>query len=76
MTKIIEILMDIRQGVDWAREKDIIENGLLDSFDMITLIGELNDAFDVSIGLEHMEPENFNSVEAIASMLRDLGADL
>ena len=76
MTKIIEILCDIRPGVDWAGEADIIESGLLDSFDMITLISELNDAFGISIGLEHLEPENFCSVEAIAALVESLGATI
>ena len=76
MTKIIEILRDIRPGVDWESENDLIESGLLDSFDMITLVSELNDTFGVSIGLEHLEPENFSSVNTIANLLRGLGADL
>ena len=76
MTKIIEILQDIRPGVDWEGESDLIESGLLDSFDMITLVSELNDTFRVNIGLEHLEPENFISVEAIATLIRSLGADI
>jgi acyl carrier protein len=76
MEKIVDILSDIRAGVDWENENDIIERGLLDSFDMITLIGELNEAFEVSIGLEHLEPENFCSVEAIAALLTTLGAQV
>jgi len=76
MTKIIEILRDIRPGVDWEREDDLIESGLLDSFDMIALVSELNDTFGVSIGLEHLEPENFSSVGTIAALLKDLGADI
>ena len=76
MNRIIEILRDIRPGVDWGNEGDFIEGGLLDSFDMITLVNDLNDAFGVEIGLEHLEPENFGSIEAIAGLLRDLGAEV
>ena len=72
MTKIIEILKDIRPAVDWAGEEDLIDSGLLNSFDMITLIGELNNAFDINIGLEHLEPENFSSVDAIDALVKDL----
>ena len=75
MNEIISILREIRSDVDWLSETDIIESGLIDSFDMIALVSDLNDAFEVSIGLEHMEPENFSSVEAIAAMLRELGAE-
>jgi acyl carrier protein len=76
MEKILEILRDIRSDVDWENENDIIESGLIDSFDMITLIGELNEAFGVGIGLEQLEPENFSSPGAIAAMLKKLGADV
>ena len=76
MTKIVEILQEIRPGVDWASEKDLIDSGYLDSFDMIMLVNELNSSFGVSIGLEHLEPENFCSVDAIADLLRSLGADI
>ena len=76
VTKVVEILKNIRPGVDWVCETDFIEGGLLDSFDMITLVNDLNDSFGVSIGLEHLEPENFCSLEAIAALLLDLGADL
>ena len=76
LDKILQILNDVRPGVDWENEEDLLERGLLDSFDMITLINELNEAFDVSIGLEQLEPENFYSIGAIISMLIDLGAVL
>ena len=72
--RIVAILNEIRPGVDWENESDMIQSGSLDSFDMIALIGDLNESFGVSIGLEQMEPENFASVEAIEAMLRDLGA--
>ena len=76
MNEIITILNEIRSGVDWISETDIIESGLIDSFDMIALVSDLNDAFKVNIGLEHMEPDNFCSVDAIAAMLRELGAEI
>ena len=76
MNEIIAILNEIRSDVDWMSETDIIESGLIDSFDMIALVSDLNDAFNVSIGLEHMEPDNFCSVDAIAAMLRELGTEI
>ena len=74
MNKIIEILQDIRPGVDWEAATAIIDDGLLDSFDVISLVGELEEAFGVRIGLEHLEPENFNSVGAIKALVEGLGA--
>jgi len=75
LEKIVEILTEIRQGVDWHAESALIDDGLLDSFDVISLVGELEEAFGVKIGLEHLEPENFNSVAAIKSLLESLGVN-
>ena len=75
-SKIIGILYSLRDDVDWENENELIDRGLIDSFDMITLIGELGNAFSVKIGLEDLDPENFNSVSAIALLLERLGADI
>jgi acyl carrier protein len=76
MQKLIEILQDLRPDVEWEREDTLIDSGLIDSFDMITLVGDLNDAFGVFIELEHLTPENFNSTNAIVHLLKSLGAQL
>ena len=76
MDKIINILRNIRPGVDWESKTDLVGSGFLDSFDMITLVNDLSDSYNVSIGLEYLEPEHFNTVEAIAALMKDLGADI
>ena len=76
MKKIIAILNEIRPGVDWEAERSIIDDGLLDSFDIISLVGEFEAAFGVKIGLEHLEPENFSSVEAMRALVEELGGQL
>ena len=76
MQKIMSILSGLHSNVDWGNEKALIDSGLLDSFDIITLVNELNREFRVEIGLEHLEPENFNSVTAMTALLKELGADL
>ncbi len=70
--KIIEILNEIKSGVDYKNEKGIVDNGVLHSFDIITLVRKLSDEFDVEITAAELLPENFNSVEAIAEMIEDL----
>ncbi|MCL2699447.1 MAG: acyl carrier protein [Defluviitaleaceae bacterium] len=74
MQKLIEILQELHSDVDWETESKLIDRGLIDSFDIIALVGELNDAFGVHIELEHLTPENFNTVDAIVSLLEALGA--
>lgn len=75
MEKLMEILRELRPEVEFETEKGLIDNGILDSFDMVSLIGELNEAFDVEIGFEDMEPENFNSAEQMYAMITRLQSE-
>ncbi|WP_026504753.1 phosphopantetheine-binding protein [Butyrivibrio sp. NC3005] len=72
MEKIIEILQDIDDSVDYANEKALIDDHILDSFGIISLIGELEEEYDISIDASEMVPANFNSVEAISAMVKRL----
>ena len=72
MEKILEILKGIRPDVDFVNEKKLIDEGILDSFDIIAIVGEFNDAFDVEIDAEYLEPDNFNTVEAMLELIEKL----
>ena len=72
MEKILEILKSIRSNVDFEAEKHLIDDGILDSFDVVSVVGELCDEFDITITAEDLEPENFNTVEAIAALVERL----
>jgi acyl carrier protein len=72
MEAIISILNGLHPEVDFETEKGLIDQRILDSFDIVTLVGELMDEFDVEIGAEHMVPENFNSAEAILNLVTRL----
>ena len=61
MDRIIEILKSVHPEVDYETENGLIDKRIFDSFDVVTLVGELMDEFDVEITAEHMIPENFNS---------------
>lgn len=69
---IKKILEDIRPDVDFENDNNLIDNGILDSFDIITLAGELCDSFSIEIGAEDIIPENFNSLDLIVSMVQCL----
>lgn len=69
MDKIIEILSSIHNDVDYLSCTSLIDECILDSFDIITLIAEINEAFGVSVPPEEIIPENFNSAEAIMAMV-------
>lgn len=73
--QVIKILTDLRPEFDFTQEGvDFIEEGMLDSFDLIALVSELDSTFGISIDGVDILPENFCSVEAIARLLVKNGA--
>ena len=72
---ILELLADIVEGVDFDTCTTLIDDGLLSSLDIIQLIGALNDEFDISIPATEIIPDNFNSVDAMAAMVKRLAEE-
>lgn len=72
MEKIMEILKELRPDVDFEAEKELIDGGILSSFDIITLIEELSDAYDIDIETDDIIPENLNSAEGIYRLMQRL----
>jgi len=72
--QIIKILTELRPEFDFNQEVDFIEQGMLDSFDVVNLVSELDSTFGISIDGVDILPENFASVEAIENMLKKNGA--
>ena len=72
MEKIIEILESIRADIDFTKENKLIDDGILDSFDIVSIVGELCDYYDITITVDMMEPENFNSAEAIYTLVESI----
>lgn len=72
MDRIIEILRGIHPEVDYEKETGLIDKRIFDSFDVVTVVGELMDEFDIEITAEHMIPENFNSADAIYNLVSSL----
>lgn len=72
MEQLLEILKGIRPDVDFANETALIDDGILDSFDVVSIISELDDQFDVQIRINELDPENFNSVESIWNLVQKL----
>ncbi|MBD5464988.1 MAG: acyl carrier protein [Lachnospiraceae bacterium] len=69
MEKLMKILKELRPEIDFEKETNLIDGGILDSFDMVSLIGELNESFGIEISFDDMEPENFNSAGQIYQMI-------
>ena len=72
MEKLMEILRELRPDVDFEVGTALMDDAILDSFDIVSLIGEINDAFQVEIPFEDMDPENFNSAERIFQLIERL----
>jgi acyl carrier protein len=70
--KIMQILEELRPDFDFESSILLIDGGVLDSFDIVMLVGELNDAFGVNIGAAELQAENFNSPSAIQTLIERL----
>lgn len=74
MEKLLELLKNIRPDVDFENETSLIDDGVLDSFDVVSIISELDDEFGVQVKINELDPENFNSVESIWNLVQKLQA--
>lgn len=69
MRNLIAILQDIRPESDFSHSTDFLGDGLLDSFDMVTLVSSLDQAYGISIDGLDIVPDNFKSIAAITALL-------
>lgn len=72
MEELLEILEEIKPGVDFENETGLVDKGILDSLAIIRLVNEIGDEFDVEIAVTDLVPENFNSAAAIMSLIKKL----
>ena len=75
MDELLEILNEVKPGVDFENDTDLLGHGVLDSITMVTLVMELNDAFDIEITPVDIVPENFKTVQTIYDMIQRLSDD-
>lgn len=72
MDKLIHILTELNPDIDFETEDALIDGGILDSFDIVTLVAEIDDVFGVQIPAEELTPENFNSAKALYALVQRL----
>ena len=72
MDELLELLEDIKPTVDFMTCTGLIDDGYLDSFDILSIVSELNDAFGIEISPVDIVPENFNSAQALWNMVERL----
>lgn len=70
MEELMKILNDARPDLDFSKEDKLIDDNVLDSFDIITIVGDINSTFDININVGDLVPENFNSADAIWNVIQ------
>lgn len=70
MEEILKILEDARPDVDFENEIALIDEGILDSFDIVSIISDLNDEYDINIRVHDLTSDNFNSVATIQALVK------
>ena len=71
MEKLLKILREACPGVDFENEKALVDDEVLDSMDIVTIVSEIMGAFSIDLNVEDLIPENFNSVEAIMALIEE-----
>ena len=69
MEELLEILEDIQPDTDYETCKTLIDDGILDSFAVLYIVGEIEDTFGVKVTPAEIVPENFNSAQALWEMI-------
>lgn len=72
LERVIELLQEIKEDIDYENETALIDDELLDSFDILQIISALDEEFDISIPAAMIIPDNFNSAEALWNMVQEL----
>lgn len=68
--ELLEILKNLHPDVDFTTNKELVDAGILDSFDIVTIVSDIADIFDVTISADEIIPENFNSAYALAELIK------
>lgn len=69
MEQLLEILNEIRPDVDFAHETALVDGGILESLDIVTIVAEIMDVFEVELSIDDLLPENFNSAQAMLELI-------
>ena len=75
MQELMDLLAALKPEINFEVEKGLIDDGLLESFDVITLIAEIEDQFGIEIPAEEIIPENFNSAQGIWNLCERIKGD-
>lgn len=72
MEELLKLLAEIRPDVDFENETELIDDGIFDSMDVVSIISAIDDEFGVQIRITELDPENFNSVDNLWNLIQSL----
>lgn len=75
MEELLKLLEELKPGVDFKSEENLIDDKILDSFDIVTLIASINDKFNIDFPVSYLLPENFSSASKILETINKIKAN-
>ena len=75
MNELLDLLDSLDLGIDFTRETALIDDAILESLDIVSIIAELSEAYDITIPAREIIPENFNSASSIMALIERLQED-
>ena len=75
MDELMNILTNLHPDVDFENEEHLIDDGILNSMDIVSLVTEISSEFDVKITAKDILPDNFNSAKAIYALIKRISED-
>lgn len=70
MEELLQILSELHPDMDFAKETHLIDRGILDSFDIVSVVAEVDARWNIRIGAEDLIPENFNAAPALWALVQ------
>ena len=73
--KLLEILTEVRPDIDFENETELVSGNILESFDIVQIVAELDDEFDIEVSPKDLTAENFNSLDALEELIERLAGE-
>jgi len=73
--KLLEILMEVRPDIDFENETELVSGNILESFDIVQIVAELDDEFDIEVSPKDLTAENFNSLDSLEELVERLSGE-
>lgn len=72
MEELKSLLKNMYPNIDFDNEENLYDDGIIDSVDVVSIISKLEEAFDISVTMEYIQPSYFQSVDTMWEMVEEL----